>query len=96
MTSPQESRAMRQRLAAALRFRKGLDEVPTMLGAARGALADQVLASAREHGVPVREDAVLAASLCRLEAGTAIPPELYEAVAEVIAFVYGLSAKRTP
>lgn len=85
---------MRHRLAAALRFRKGLDEIPTMLGSARGAMAEKILDSAREHGVPVREDALLAASLCRLEAGAAIPPELYEAVAEVIAFVYALSEKR--
>jgi len=84
---------MRRQIAAALRFRQGVDAAPVLLGSGRGALAEKILEQAREHAVPVHEDAQLAAALCQMQAGSAIPPELYEAVAEVIAFVYGLARR---
>ncbi|MEN9353711.1 MAG: hypothetical protein RL318_1036 [Fibrobacterota bacterium] len=86
---------LRHQVAAALRFRQGVDAAPTLLGSGRGLVATRILEEARAHAVPVHEDAQLAAALCQMQAGSAIPPELYEAVAEVIAFVYGLS-RRSP
>jgi flagellar biosynthesis protein len=60
----------------------------------RGAVAESIIARAREHGVPLHEDANLAATLSALDLETEIPPELYRAVAEVLAFLYRLNAKR--
>ena len=42
---------------------------------------------ARKEDIPVHEDAKLAATLSKLDVGEAIPPELYEIVAEILVFV---------
>ena len=47
----------------------------------------QIIEKAKESEVPVHEDSKLAETLSRLEIGDAIPPELYEVVAEILVFV---------
>jgi flagellar biosynthesis protein len=58
--------------------------------------ADKILDAAREAGVPLREDPVLMEALGTLELDQQIPPELYRAVAEALAWAYRLSGKRAP
>ncbi len=53
-------------------------------------LAARIEALAREHGVPLREDAELSALLAQLPLASEVPEPLYRAVAEVIAFAYRL------
>lgn len=64
---------------------------PNITAKGRGDLAERILALAREHGVPLREDPGLAAALSQLPLGEEIPETLYIAVAEVLAFAYYLS-----
>ncbi|MBE0505286.1 MAG: EscU/YscU/HrcU family type III secretion system export apparatus switch protein [Marinospirillum sp.] len=52
--------------------------------------AERIMAIAEEHGIPIYEDPGLAAALAHLELGEEIPELLYLAIAEVLAFVYGL------
>jgi flagellar biosynthesis protein len=80
------------RKAAALRY-DGKDAAPTVIATGRGAIADRILAAAREAGVPVREDQLLAEALAALELGTEVPPELYQAVAEALVWAYALSSR---
>ncbi len=82
-----------ERLAAALRYEPGEQEAPTVVAAGRGWLAERIVARARECGIPEYRDEELAAALVRLAVGSEIPPELYAAVAEVIAFVYAADAR---
>jgi len=70
------------------------DKAPTVTAKGSGEVAEQIIALAREHGIPLQENAALSELLSRLDLGTEIPPELYLAVAEVIAFAYLLSGKR--
>ena len=56
-------------------------------------MADNIIAVAREHGVPLHEDPNLAATLNALDLETEIPPELYRAVAEVLIFIYRLNGR---
>ncbi len=70
------------------------DKAPTITAKGSGEIAEQIIALAREHGIPLQENAALSELLSRLDLGTEIPPELYLAVAEVIAFAYLLSGKR--
>ncbi|WP_126453835.1 EscU/YscU/HrcU family type III secretion system export apparatus switch protein [Sulfuriflexus mobilis] len=56
-------------------------------------IAKRIFELAREHDVPMHEDADLAALLSRLDIGDEIPRELYITVAEVIAFAYLISGK---
>jgi flagellar biosynthesis protein len=57
-----------------------------------GLVAERIIAAAREAGVPVREDRGLAEALAALELGDDIPPELWRAVAEALAWAYRLDA----
>lgn len=63
------------------------DNAPIVVASGRGALAERIIERAKEADVPVHEDDKLAETLSRLEIGDAIPPELYEAVAEILVFV---------
>ncbi len=49
---------------------------------------------AREHGVPIEENEVLAGALSQVELDNEIPVELYKAVAEVLTFVLRVSGRR--
>lgn len=79
-------------LAVALRWDgKG---APQVVAKGSGEIADRIVALAREHGVPMREDPALVGVLSRLDLEARIPPRLYLAVAEVIAFAYALQGRR--
>jgi flagellar biosynthesis protein len=62
--------------------------VPRVLAKGRGWMAERILALAREHGVPVREDRDLVAMLSAVEIGDEISPAMYAAVAELLAWLY--------
>jgi flagellar biosynthesis protein len=79
--------------AAALHYDPVGSEPPQIVAAGTGLIAEQILALAREHGVPLHQDAGLVEALARLEIGTVIPTELYTVVAEVLAFVYAIDAR---
>ncbi len=87
---------MRQetRLAIALKYDTAEDQAPVVVASGRGPIAAAIVDAAQAAGVPLHEDISLAALLARLETGTQIPPELYQAVAQVIAFVWLLDQDR--
>nr|MCU0540481.1 EscU/YscU/HrcU family type III secretion system export apparatus switch protein [Desulfobacterales bacterium] len=60
----------------------------------RGTTAENIIAAARACGVPLHADPALAETLAALDLDSRIPPELYRAVAEVLAFIYRLNGKR--
>ena len=62
--------------------------VPRVTAKGSGLIAEEIVARAAQSGVPVQENPALAQLLTALELGTDIPPELYGAVAEIIAWVY--------
>lgn len=66
---------------------------PRVTAKGHGLVAEQILALAREHNVPLHEDPHLAELLSRLDLGDEIPRALYTAVAQVIAFAYYLNGK---
>jgi flagellar biosynthesis protein len=82
------------RTAAALRYDKERGDAPTVVAAGRGQIAERILAAAREAGVPVREDELLAEALAVLDVGTMIPEELYQAVAETLVWAYRLGSRQ--
>jgi flagellar biosynthesis protein len=80
-----------QRAAIALHYTEG--KTPRITAKGQAALADEIVALAREHDIPLHEDKQLVALLSQLELGSEIPRELYIAVAEVLAFAYMLTGK---
>ena len=64
-----------------------------MVATGSGYVAEQIIAAAREAGVPVRSDPALAKALAALDLGDEVPEALYRAVAETLAWAYGLDAE---
>lgn len=79
------------RKAVALRYDMARDRAPRVVAKGRGAVAERIMALAREANVPLRNDPDLALLLEALDLEAEIPPQLYRAVAEVLAFVYRLN-----
>ena len=80
-----------RQLAVALRYLRGADDSPRVVARGRGAVAERILEIARRHGVPVHRDTDLAEVLVKLDLGEWVPPELYKAVAEVLAYLYKMN-----
>ena len=73
--------------AASLKYDPEHDYAPQVTAAGKGIVAEKIVEIARAAGVPVYCDEALAETLNRLSIGEMIPRELYEVVAEVLAFV---------
>lgn len=69
---------------------------PSLTAKGDDELAEAILAIAREHEVPIYENAELVRLLARLELGDAIPAPLYRSIAEIIAFAWYLKGKCPP
>jgi len=82
-----------QTKAAALKYRSGVDAAPTIVAKGKGYVAERILALAREHNIPIREDRNMVEILSSLSLYEEIPVELYKAVAEILAFIYKTSGK---
>lgn len=81
-----ENKSEKQKQAIALSYDAESD-APRVVASGKGALAEKIIEKAKESDVPVHRDDKLADTLSRLDIGDAIPPELYEAVAEILVFV---------
>jgi len=81
------------KLAVALKYEDEGAEAPVVIASGRGEIAEKILEMAHQEKVPVYKDQSLAQVLTSLEMGTEIPPELYQAVAQVIAFVWQIDKK---
>ncbi|CAM3998440.1 hypothetical protein CCOS865_03548 [Pseudomonas reidholzensis] len=68
-------------------------QAPTLSAKGDDELAEAILALAREHEVPIYENAELVSLLARLELGEQIPEALYLTIAEIIAFAWQLRGK---
>jgi flagellar biosynthesis protein len=73
--------------AVAITYRGG-GSLPQVVAKGRGLVAEQIIARAREHGVAVHESKELVALLMQVELDDHIPPALYRAVAELLAWLY--------
>lgn len=74
-------------LAVALKYAPGTS-APTVVAKGRGLIAEEIISRAHEHGVFVHESPELVALLSRVDIDGQIPPELYIAVAELLAWIY--------
>lgn len=66
---------------------------PRVTAAGSGPVADRILEIARDHGVPLREDPDLVAALATLDLDALIPVELYDVIAQVLAWAYRANAE---
>jgi flagellar biosynthetic protein FlhB len=82
--------------AIAIKYEAGMD-APRVIAKGERLIAQQIKKVARENNVPMVENRPLAQALFKAcQVGQGVPPELYKAVAEVLAFVYRLRPGRAP
>jgi flagellar biosynthesis protein len=79
--------------AIALNYKEGENHAPRVVAKGAGFIAEQILAAAQKHAIPVYQNKTLSSMLMAVELDREIPPELYKAVAEVLAYVYRLDQK---
>ena len=79
--------------AVALKYDQEKDNAPKVIAKGRGEIAVKIIEIAKANNLPLHEDKNLVQILEALELETEIPPELYRAVAEVLAFIYRLNSK---
>ncbi len=72
--------------AVALSYNEEKNRAPVVVASGMGYMAEKIVETATESGVPVFEDESLATILTQLELGSEIPPELYQAVVDIYIF----------
>ena len=84
-------RLNRSEAAVALAYRAG-DHAPQVVAKGRGLVAENIIREARRHGVFVHESPELVSLLMQVDLDQHIPPQLYRAVAELLAWLYKMEA----
>lgn len=83
----------RQRaLAVALKYTAG-DAAPRVIAKGRGLVAAEIISRAKEHGIFVHESPELVALLSNVDLDERIPPALYVAIAELLAWIYQIEQR---
>ncbi|MCK0510932.1 EscU/YscU/HrcU family type III secretion system export apparatus switch protein [Aromatoleum buckelii] len=71
------------------------DAAPRVVAKGRGLIAREIIEHAREAGVFVHESPELVGLLMQVDLDARIPPELYVAIAELLAWLYGIEQRAT-
>ena len=76
-----------QQMAVALKYNPDKDNAPMVVASGGGYIAQTILDLAQKNGVPVYQDNSAASLLSRFQPGTQIPPEMYQIIAEIYAYI---------
>ena len=79
--------------AVALHYDRDPEATPKVVAMGRGDLAQQIIAAAEAAGVDIVQDPDLLEVLGRVPVGEDIPAELFQAVAEILAFIYRINGR---
>ncbi len=90
--SEQEKNTPKQH-AIALSYHGQNNDAPKVVAKGSGFIAERILATAKQHSVPVYKNKTLVSMLMAVELDQEIPPELFQAVAEVLAYIYRIDQK---
>ncbi len=80
---------MERKRAVALKY-KIEEHAPRIIAKGTDRLAELILKIARENGIHIEENPILSQTLMQFDVGEYIPEEIYEVVAQILAFVYKL------
>jgi flagellar biosynthesis protein len=75
-------------MATALQYDPETGGAPRVVASGQRKVAEKILAEARKHNISIYEDPALTAALSTVNLGEEIPAELYQVVAEVLAYIY--------
>jgi flagellar biosynthesis protein len=85
---------LKRQVALALGYKPEIQNAPKLLAKGKGLIAEKIIELAKNKGIPIKKDDDLIKVLYKLDIDEEIPPELYEAVAELLAFIYKLNQKQ--
>ncbi len=85
----------KRQMAVALAYQNG-ESAPKVVARGRGIIAQAIIERAKEHGIFVHESQELVGLLMQVELDEHIPPQLYLAVAELLAWIYRLEHREIP
>ena len=83
----------RPKKAIAILYEDGENSAPKVVASGKGTIAEKIIETALEAGIHIQPDANLVELLAKVDVGEEIPVELYQTVAEVLAFVYKVNNK---
>ncbi len=86
---------MKRKIAVGLSYDEHRDPAPKLVAKGFGKFAEKIIEAAKHAGVPIEENPDLAALLARGNLFDYIPATLFEAVAEVLAYIYVIDAEAT-
>ena len=66
------------------------DSAPNVVAIGKGLVAKRIIENARESGIPLVQEPEVAQELSQLYLGSPVPPRLYQAIAEIYAFLIGI------
>ena len=78
----------RPKRAVAILYEDSEKSAPKVVASGKGTIAEKIIETAQEAGIHIQQDANLIELLAKVDVGEEIPVELYQTVAEVLAFVY--------
>lgn len=88
-----ETEQIKAQQAIAIQYQEGSDRAPRVVAKGAGYIAEQIIKAANQHGVPLYQNSTLSSMLMAVEVDREIPPELYQAVAEILAYIYRIDQK---
>lgn len=79
--------------AVSLKYEPSEHEAPIVTAKGQGLIAEKIIALAKKHHIPIKDDPDLVEILSQLELEEQIPPAVYQVVAEIFTFIYYLNKK---
>jgi len=88
MTEQEKAKSPPKQQAVALSYQHQDNNAPKVVAKGSGFIAEKILATAKQNAVPVYQNKTLVSMLMAVELDREIPPELFQVVAEVLAYIY--------
>jgi flagellar biosynthesis protein len=87
-----KNHSKRTKSAVSLRYDSLTSTAPKVTAKGKGQVAENIIALAHEHNIPVQQDPDLIEVLSQVDVDQEIPPAVYQVVAELLAFVYKMNS----
>ncbi|HAT6958031.1 TPA: flagellar biosynthesis protein FlhB [Legionella pneumophila] len=86
---------MKRKKPVAIALRYDGNSPPKVTAKGEGSVAQQIIKTAKEHGIPLEQNPELTALLSQVHLNEEIPKALYIAVAQILAFLYYIDGKKS-
>ena len=77
--------------AVSIQYNAKTDKAPKVTAKGKGMVGEKIVALAKEHGIPIKEDPDLVQILSQVDIDEEIPPAMYHVLAELLAFIYRIN-----